>query len=173
MKHVQRWGSTAALCACLCVMLASCDRSQEGTPEANRVLSVIELPSLPAGVTTVRTWHGGVFAKFVNIKFTASQEQALAYLKANETPHHFEFSVTNGVPRVTATHDLSTPGGTAIEVPNSGCVLARADMAAQPWFRSVTEIRHGWFFSYEESIVGYRFYYDLDVEQFYIYWYHS
>lgn len=173
MRHVQRWGWTAALCACLCVILASCDRSPEGVPEANRVLSVIEFPSLPAGVTTVRTWHGGVFAKFVNIKFTASQEQALAYLKANETPHYFEFSVTNGVPRVTATHDLGTPEPTAIEVPNRDRVLTGADMLTQPWFRSVGEIQHGWFFSCEEGIVGYRFYYDLDTEQFYIYWYYS
>ncbi len=46
-------------------------------------------------------------------------------------------------------------------------------MLTQPWFRSVSEIQHGWFFSCEEGIVGYRFYYDLDAEQFCIYWYYS
>ncbi len=74
-------------CSLLCGLLPSCDRSDEPVSDAaaiqraNTALSLRKLPKLPDGVTNVRCWTGGTFAKYMNVKFTASPDQALDYLR--------------------------------------------------------------------------------------------
>ena len=46
---------------------------------------------------------------------------------------------------------------------------------SQPWFKSVYEIRHGWYYHYysQEGPTGYDLCYDLDSQQFHVYWSHG
>jgi len=177
MSVSKRWAKIIVSCVILCAVLTSygCskrDTSKQGASNANRVLSGIKLPSLPAGVTEARSWAGGTFAKFANVKFTASQEQALAYLTASAAPYYVELNTTAGKLTVSATHVLGTPRGAPDDTVPVELRLGTG-MAAEPWFESVYQIRHGWFYEFREGIVAYQFYYDLDAGQFYIYWSYS
>jgi hypothetical protein len=177
MNGVTPWGKAMVLGAIVAMVLTlhGCpkrDISKEGTSNANQILSRIELPSLPDGVTEARSWAGGTFAKFVNVKFTASREQALAYLTAGEAAYYLELSTTDGKLAVAATHLLGTPRGTPDSVVPTSLELGTG-IAAEPWFESVYQIRNGWFYEFREGITAYQFYYDLDTGQFYIYWSYS
>ncbi len=170
MKKWKRRGAVALAGALICLALVSYDWSKKSVPRANRFLASIKLAPLPEGVTEVHCKWSGIFAKFANVKFAASQDQALAYLKAGDVPHYFEFSVMDGKHQVTATHVLTTaPDYDVRDVP----AQLRTGMLAPAWFKSVFEIRHGWFYAVNEFPVCYQMYYDLDAGQFYIYWTYS
>lgn len=172
MKDPGQWRKVMLLCGLMCMVLASCDRSTKSVTRANKTLSGIKLPSLPQGVTDVRCATSGLFAKFVNVKFAASREQAREYLVSCAVPHYFEFSMINGKYALSATHVLTTPPEvTAVNGP-AALRLGRG-IGQQAWFKSVYGIRHGWFYRFEKHPVRYQLYYDLDAEQFYIYWSYS
>lgn len=171
MRRLRRWGAVVLVCGLVCTLLATWDWSKKSVWGANRFLSRIEFPPLPEGVTEVRCKWSGIFAKFANVKFTASQEQALAFLKASEAPYYCEFKATNEGYQVSATHSLTTSPGRTF--PNAPITLRLRSMVRPRWFQSVYGIRHGWFYSFEDFPVQYQLYYDLDAGQFYIYWTYS
>lgn len=172
MKKWKRRGAVVLVCGLICLALASHDWSKKSVPAANRFLASIKLAPLPEGVTEAHCKWSGIFAKYVNVKFAASPEQALAYFKTGDVPHYFEFSVMDGRHQVTAAHVLATPpANDAGDVPIP--LQLGTGMYAQPWFRSIYAIQHGWFYSFDDFPVRYQFYYDLDAGQFYIYWTYS
>jgi len=171
MRRLRRWGMVVLVAAVVCTLLVTRDWSKKSVWGANRFLSRLEFVPLPEGVTEVRCKWSGIFAKYVNVKFAASREQALAYLKANAVPHYTEFRATDGGYEVCETHVLTTsPGRELRDVPVR---LGHRNMYRRKWFESVYGIRHGWFYSYEDFPVLYEMYYDLDAGQFYIYWTYS
>ena len=172
MKKWKRRGAVVLVCGLICLALASYDWSKKSVPRANRFLASIELAPLPEGVTGAHCKWSGLFAKYVNVKFAASPEQALAYLKVGDVPHYFEFSVVDGKHQVVATHVLTTPPENDVRSVPIPLKLGKG-MFAPRWFRSVYDIRHGWFYVFDDFPVVYRFYYDLDAGQFYIYWTYS
>jgi hypothetical protein len=177
MRRLRRWGIAVLVCGLVCTLLVTRDWSKKSVAEANEFLAVIEFPPLPAGVTEVHCGSAGLFAKFVNVKFAANQEQALAYLKASEVPHYYEFSVVGGEPRVSASHVLasSEDGPAHYFAIEQGLALdgLGTHMISKKWFESISEIRHGWYYRFEDHPVRYQLYYDLDAGQFYIYWTYS
>lgn len=177
MRRLKRWGIVVLACGLILTLLVTRDWSKRSVPVANEFLAGIEFPALPAGVTEVRCRAGGIFAKFVNVKFAATREQALAYLKASAIPHYYEFKVVDRKPHVSASHVLSPS-----EDGPAPCLAIqewlsfkwpRTYMHSKKWFRSIGEIRHGWYYRFEDHPVRYQLYYDLDAGQFYIYWTYS
>ena len=177
MRWLKRWGIVASVCGLAIVLLVTRDWAKKSVPDANAFLAVLEFPPLPDGVTEVRCGNAGLFAKFVNVKFAAMREQALAYLKASAVPHYYEFSVTDGKVHVSASYVLSSSeDGPAPNLAVEGelaHVGLGAGMLKKEWFESVSEIRHGWYYRFEDHPVRYQLYYDLDAGQFYIYWTYS
>jgi hypothetical protein len=170
MKRWKLWGAVVLAGGLICLALALHDWSKKSVSAANRFLTSLELAPLPEGVTEAHCKWSGLFAKYAHVKFAASQEQALAYLKAGDVPHYFEFSDVPGGYQVTAAHVLTTaPDYDVHDVP----VQLRTGMLAPAWFKSVFEIRHGWFYAVDDFPVCYQMYYDLDAGQFYIYWTYS
>lgn len=164
------------VCALLCGMIGSCGRSdkQSGAAtieEANAALKICELPTLPPSVTSVQCWTGGVFAKFLNVKFTAAPEEAIDYFRRAGAEGYFEFREDAGKYLVTGTHSLTGSPVTA-EKPDF-LKLQHTAMASEPWFNSVYEIRHGWYWISRRGLAGYQLYYDVDTQQFHIYWWYS
>ncbi len=172
MSGLKRWGAATLACGFVCVLLSSCDRAKTSVTQANKTLSGIKLSALPEGVTDIHCGSDGLFAKFVNVKFAASREQALAYLTANAVPYYSEFSATDEGYQVSATHALTTPSeNLVVSVPAE--LELGIGMGQQKWFKGVYTIRHGWFYCLEKNPVLCQFYYDSDEGQFYIYWSHS
>ena len=174
------WGMII-VCGLLCGLLASCERSDDAVPDAvaipraNTALSVRKLPKLPDGVTNVRCWTGGMFAKYMNVKFTASPDQALDFLRRAEATYYVEFQIEGKKSQVLATHSLSgTLGDTG--KPELYMLAEKVGILSRPWFRNVYDIHHGWYYRYHEyqdAPMGYYLFYDLDSQQFYVYWTYS
>jgi hypothetical protein len=144
----------------------------EITQRANAALSSVQLPVLPNGVTNVKCWTGGSFAKFMNVKFTSSPAQALDYLKRVGAKYYFEFDSSEGIHRVSATHFLDA-ATTQVDKPNLIELNHRTGIASKSWFKSVYKIRCGWYYDSQRGAAGFQLYYDLDTRHFYIYWYCS
>jgi len=158
-------------------MTGSCGRSgkQPGAAtieEANAALTIRELPTLPPTVDSVQFWKGGVFAKYLNAKFTAAPEEALDYFRRAKAEGYFEFREDAGKYSVTATHVFTDAPMTA-EKPRLFELEHNAGIRAEPWFRSVYDIRHGWYWTVPRVLGGYQLFYDVDTRQFYIYWWYS
>lgn len=181
MEKVSCLRRVVILCALMGAMVASCKRSApaltaaEEVQRANGMLTAIKLPVLPDGVTDVRSWAGGVFAKFMNVKFSASPDQALDYLKRIGVKQYHEFDLSPyGAYRVLTTHFLAEAEDRLDQpVPVYLSSLTRRDIYAQPWFESVYDIRHGWYYGSEAGVEVLEIYYDLDSGQFYINWSYS
>jgi hypothetical protein len=161
----------------LCAALPSCDRKTSETPgastiqRANAVLSARKLPTLPEGVTIPQCWTGGVFAKYMNVKCTASPDQALDFLRRAGAGCYVEFRVEGKNSRIVANHVLAgTPE--SITTVNLSLLAQGIGMRTQPWFKSVYGIRHGWYYE-DEGVTGYDVFYDLDNQQLYIFWHYS
>ncbi len=177
MQRARLCCGVVILCALVCGMTASCNRSgkQPGAAaieEANAALKMRELPTLPPTVTSVQFWKGGVFAKYLNAKFPASPEEAIDYFRRAGAEGYFEFREEAGKYSVTATHPLTDSSMTA-KKPSLFELEHDAGIRAEPWFRSVYDIRHGWCWTVPRELAGYQLYYDIDTRQFYIYWWYS
>jgi len=167
-------------CSLLCGLLPSCDHSTDQVSDAkmiqraNVVLSSRRLPKLPDGATNVRCWTGGLFAKYMNVKFTASPDQALDFLRRAAAGCYLEFRVEGKNYRIVANHALATTPQ-SINTVSLSLLAKGTGMLSQPWFKSVYEIRHGWYYDYysQDGPTGYDVYYDLDSQQFYVYWSHG
>jgi hypothetical protein len=169
------------VCSLLCGLLASCDRPDEPVTDAaaiqraNTALSVRKLPKLPDTVTSVRFWSGGMFAKYMNIKFSASPDQALDFLRRAGAACYVEFQIEGKKCHILATHPLAGALGDNNK-PELYMLAEKVGILARPWFRSVYDIRHGWYyhhFYYEGAPVSYYLFYDVDSQQFYVYWTYS
>jgi hypothetical protein len=167
------WG-TIAVCSLLSGLLPSCNRSADQVSDAamiqrtNAALSSRKLPVLPVDVTDVRCWTGGTFAKYMNVKFTASPDQALDYLRRASATHYLEFEIEGKNYRILATH-LLTAAAPDSEKPELYCLTNKTGILSQPWFKSVYDIRHGWYYHYyRDAPARYNMYYDVDNQQFYV-----
>ncbi len=171
--------STIVVCGLLSGLLPSCDRSTNAVPvattveRANAALSSRRLPVLPVGLTDVCCWTGGTFAKHMNVKFAASPEQALDYLRRASATYYYEFQITGKEYHVVATHLLAAdPAST--DRPHLYFLTNRTGLLSQPWFKSVYDIHHGWYYHYfRDAPARYIMFYDLDSQQFYVYWSYS
>lgn len=177
MQQAKPFYGLVILSALLCGMIASCGRSdkQSGAAtieEVNATLKMCELPTLPPSVASVQCWKGGVFAKFLNVKFMAAPEEAIDYFRRAGAEGYFEFREDAGEYSVAATHTLTDSPVTA-EKPDFFELQHKTVMAAEPWFKSVYEIRHGWYWTSIRDIAGYQLYYDVDTQQLYIHWWYS
>jgi hypothetical protein len=168
----------AAVCGLLCSLLSSCDRSGGSMSQAetiqhtNKILQSCELPVLPDGVTDVHCWTGGVFAKYMGMRFNASADQALDYLRKAGAAGYIEFQAQGDTHQIVATHSLTSGSVTAGKPDHSW--LAGGDGISQPWFKRIDEIRHGWCYYYSEDWPArYYIYYDLDDGYLYVCWYYS
>lgn len=171
------WG-VIVLCGLLGIVLPSCDRSPAQVPDADMIqrtnvaLSSRHLPKLPDGVTMARCWTGGMFAKYMNVKFTASPDQALDFLRRAGAGCYSEFQVEGKNCRIVANHALAaTPQG--VDTVGLSLLAKGTGMLSRPWFKSVYEIRHGWHYGLQDGIAGYDVYYDVDNQQLYVYWHYS
>jgi hypothetical protein len=142
------------------------------TQRANAALSSTRLPVLPDGVTEVHFWAGGVFAKYMNVKFTASRDQALSYFKNAGAEYYCEFRLADGEYTIVQTHSLTDPGSSSVVEP-SLLYMEIGIGYEQPWFKSVHEIRHGWYYDSLQGVAGFQLYYDLDTQLFYVAWHYS
>jgi hypothetical protein len=166
-----------------CFVLTSCDRPTGQKPDAkvlqraNATLLSVELPVLPEGITDLRYWAGGIFAKYMNVKFTTSPEQALDYFQRAGATYYVEFAACEGQHperyQIWATHFLGEPhdrthAGDSFELNDAVGLVGR-------WFKGVYEIRHGWHYysTRDGGVWGCEFYYDLDTQVFYLYWHYS
>jgi hypothetical protein len=172
------WGMVGVW-SLLCGLLGSCGRSTSPVPDTtviqrtNAALSSRKLPVLPADATGVRCWIGGTFAKYVNVKFTASPDQALDYLRRAGAAYYYEFRIEEQEYRILATHVLTCAPGNS-DRPLLYSLAHRAGIRAEPWFESVYDIRHGWYYHYfGDAPARYFLYYDVDSQQFYVYWSYS
>lgn len=177
LKRVRLLWGIVAVCGLLGGVLLFRDRPPAVDPvqHANRVLSAIKLPGLPEDVTDVQCWAGGMFAKFVNVKFAASEDQAVDFLRKTGAACYLEFQIDGTQARVLATHPL-TDAYEKISDTDLHCLTRKTGMFSKPWFKSVYDIRHGWHyhrFSQQEAPVSLSVFYDLDSRQLYIYWSYS
>jgi hypothetical protein len=166
-----------AVCGLICALLSSCDpdagKELKTTQGMNLALSSRKLPDLPAGITDARCWAGGMFAKCMNVRFTASADQALDYLRRTGAACYLEFEIDGTQPRVLATHSL-TDGFEDLSGPELKFLAEKIGIRSQPWFRSIYDIRHGWHYhNYRDEPARYAIYYDLDTHHLYIYWTYS
>jgi hypothetical protein len=165
------------LCGFLCGAPVACDRSSPQSRDAkmiqraNAALSSIKLPVLPDGVTEVHFWAGGVFAKYMNVKFKTSRDQALDYFKDVGAKCYFEFDSASGEYQFTATHFLTDSKDYSVVRPSLSD-LREGIGHEQPWFKSVFQIRHGWYYD-SPGVAGFQLYYDLDEQEFYLSWHYS
>jgi len=172
MGVLKRYSGVLVLCGLVCTVLGSCDGSKTSVPETNTLLVGIKLPALPSGVTEARCWRGGGFAKFVNVKFTATREQARAYLKACGLPYYYEVNFVGGQATLAATHRLA-PGNEMPAENVAADAVSFDGMVTQEWFESVRQIEHAWFSVVQKAPLHYRVWYDLGAGQLYIYWTYS
>ena len=161
------------------IALSSCDRSgdqksaAESLQHANQVLKGIKLPVLPEGVTDARCWTGGIFAKYVNVKFAASPDQALEYVRSSGAGFYYEFRINGTGYHIVASHSLGGTPGTGDET-DLHMLVGKSGIIAEPWFKTVYDIRHGWAYYYSADWPArYHMFYDVDSQQFYIYWCYS
>ena len=159
--------------------MSSCDRSPhqmsaaESLQHANEVLNVVGLPPLPDGVTDAHSWAGGVFAKYVNVKFAAPKDQALEYLRSSGAGFYSEFRIDDTGYHIVGTHSLGGTPGTG-ETPDLDQLVRKSGIVAEAWFKAVYDIRHGWaYYHSADWPARYHMFYDVDNEQFYIYWCYS
>jgi hypothetical protein len=144
----------------------------ETIQHTNRVLQSRELPALPEDVTDVHCWTGGIFAKYMGVRFNASVDQALAYFRKAGAVCYIEFQAQGDTHQVVATHSLTVDPPTTHKPGLSW--LAGGHGISQPWFKSIDEIRHGWcYYSSEDWPARYYIYYDLDDRHLYVCWYYS
>lgn len=172
MNRLRRWSKIVVVCALVCTILGSCDDSKENVPKANKLLSAIKFPTLPNGVTTAHSWSGGTFAKYVNIKFTATPQQAKTYLKDCGLTYYYEIDLTGNKATLAGTHSLVSTNEISSEFAVEWASNFNS-MVTEPWFEDVCQIQHAWFGLVQETPLNYRLWYDLDKEQFYIYWTYS
>lgn len=170
---------TMIVCCSLCGMLLSCNRSNPQVPpaetirRANNALSSRGLPVLPNSATDVHYRIGGSFSKYMNVKFTASADQALDYLHRIGASCYIEFVIEGDQYRILATHPLASASA-SISNPRLYCIAEHIGIRCEPWFRSVYDIRHGWYYHYVPRVAEkYTIYYDVDNQQLYIYWTYS
>jgi hypothetical protein len=177
MKHEPfSWGMVV-VCGLACSLLSSCADPTSRRAEAHRLRQASAalvsrgLPALPVDVTDVRCWTHGLFAKYLNVKCTASPNQALDYLRRAGANYYLEFQREGQEYRILATHLLTAAPG-ATEKPDLSCLTDRTGFLAQSWFESVYDIRHGWYHhsSPPDTSLQYYLFYDLDSLQFYVYW---
>ncbi len=109
MKWLRLSCGVVAACGLLGGVLLLRDRpsNAEQVQRANEVLSAIKLPRVPDGVTDARCWAGGVFAKYVNVKFAASEDQTTDFLRRAGAASYVEFQIEGMQARVLATHPLT------------------------------------------------------------------
>jgi len=184
MKELKVPTAVMVLGGLACFVLTSCDRPAGQKPDAkalqraNATLLSVELPVLPEGITDLRYWAGGIFAKYMNVKFTTSPEQALDYFQRAGAACYFEFQAREGQHRkryyVSATHFLGDSGDRG-HPPDFIDLNGRGGLAVRRWFESVYDIRHGWYYGTTRGsdVWGCEFYYDLDTQVFYLYWHYS
>jgi len=178
MKRLRPPCNVVVPCALLCAVLTSCDRSAKEPPSTevvqhtNAALSAAQLPLLPEGVADVHCWTGGVFAKYMNVKFTASPDQVLDYFRRSGAPYYFEFQADEQRHYVITTHFLAAFSDYIVK-PSLYELTYKTGIGSQPWFRSVYDIGHGWHYKWHKGAAGCQLYYDLDTQQFYLYWYFS
>ncbi len=123
----------------------------------------------------VRCWTGGTFAKYMNVKFPASPDEALDYLRRANATYYLEFQIEGEKYRILATHSLTAASGDT-DQPDLWMLTRKAGIHSQPWFRSVYDIRHGWYYHHYElkdAPVSHYMFYDMDSQQFYVYWTYS
>jgi len=136
----------------------------------NSALTGRKLPTLPRGARNAKCWTGGVFAKYMNVKFAVSRENALDYFRRAGAKYYFKFQLVEDHYEVVGVQFLGDFQGD-VRKP-SYHELNRAG-AQKRWFRSVYRIQDGWFYGRYEAEAGFRFFYDLDTEMFYISWHYS
>ena len=113
-----------------------------------------------------------MFAKYMNVKFTASPDQALDFLRRAGAGYYSEFQVEGKTYRIVANHALTaTPQ--SISTVSLSLLAQGTGMLSRPWFKSVYEIQHGWYYSVQNGVAGYDLYYDVDNQQLYVYWHYS
>lgn len=171
------WG-IVIVCGLACCLLSSCGDSFSQKADASRMrranaaLSARRLPVLPADVTDVRCWTHGISDKYLNVRCTASPNQALDYFRRAGATSYAEFRIEGPECRILATHLLmAAPGVT--DKPDLSCLTDRTGFVAQDWFESVYDIRHGWCYQRRyppNASARYTLLYDLDSLQFYVYW---
>lgn len=177
MKRLRLLWGIVGVCAVLGGMLLFRDRPSDVDPvqRANQALSIRDLPSLPDGVTDVRCWTGGTFAKYMNVKFGASEDQATDFLRRAGAAGYIEFEINGSQSRILATHPLADPYE-KLDESRLWCLAMKTGMFSKPWFKSVYDVRHGWHyrrFSQEAAPINLCVFYDLDTRQLYIYWSYS
>ncbi len=128
---------------------------------------------LANSVADVRYRVGGSFAKYLNVKFTASADQALNYLRRADAKCYIEFVIVGDQYRILATHSLTgTPE--FISNPELFCIAKDIGIRSEPWFKSVYDIHHGWYYhNFEKAPARYMIFYDIDSQQLYVYWTYS
>jgi hypothetical protein len=111
----------------------------------------------------------------MNVKFTASPDQALDFLRRANAAYYLEFQIEGKQYRILATHALTAaPGDT--DRPDLYMLTEKVGILSRPWFRSVYDIRHGWYYHhyyFRDAPVSHYMFYDLDSQQFYVYWSYS
>jgi hypothetical protein len=172
-KH--RWILVASISVIACCAVGLCcflfrTPLNVQVERANLRLTERKLPTLPRGAQNIKCWTGGVFAKYMNVKFAVSRENALDYFRRAGAECYFRFQLVEdhyevvgvqflgdfqGDIRKPSHHELNRPG------------------AQKRWSRSVYQIQDGWFYGRYEGEAGFRLFYDLDKEVFYIFWYYS
>ena len=73
---------------------------------------------------------------FMNVKFTASPDQVLDYLRRANATYYLEFQIEERDYRVLAAHSL-TAAPAKTDKPELSCLTSRTGILSQPWFQSV------------------------------------
>jgi hypothetical protein len=179
IRHIMSDLRMVIVCCLLCGLSLSCDHSSHQVSSAERIrcandaLSSHKLAVLPHGITDADCWTGGTFAKYMNVKFSASADQALDYLRREGAACYLEFVIEGNQYRILATHSL-TGASELIADPELFCIAKDIGIRSEPWFKSVYDIRHGWYYhNFRNAPERYTIYYDVDTQQMYIYWTYS
>lgn len=181
-KH--RWILVAAILVIACCAVGLCcflfrTPLNVQIERANLRLTERKLPTLPQGAQNIKWWTGGVFAKYMDVKFTAPEGEAVDFFRRAGAEWYVSFHLVQDHyevvdERFQEDFPESEKAEKLSDVKFSLKSLKRGKgFGHKGWAKSVYQIRRGLYYGRHGQTAGFDLLYDLDREVLYIFWYYS
>ena len=180
----RRWilaASTLVIACCavgLCCFLFRTPLNVQ-VERANLRLTERKLPTLPQGAQNIKCWAGGVFAKYMDVEFTAPEGEAVNYFRRAGAEWHVSFQLVQDHYEVVDEHfqeylSESEKVDKVYLLKLKLKFLKRGEgFGHKRWAKSVYQIRRGLYYGRHGGTAGFDLLYDLDRKVFYVFWYYS
>jgi hypothetical protein len=167
----------AAVCIVGLLAFGATDRAPQFWQKlrANHHLKAIGCPRLPASARDVHVCFGGLFAKFLFLRFEASEEGASEFLQALKAGPAIQIGSQVGQVRIVSYEELfglmehATDEGVPFR--EEAYLVPVEAVPWLPWYNPLS-VKHGVAYDWTDTSTaqGLRVYYDSDTHTVYLHW---